>query len=302
MMRHSEIAIRRVYYKLNLYNIILQRDSLIITGASGFVAKNLRRYMIQKYQKVISISRKNFSTYKNEKKILTTNYNEVNVINALKRCRCLIHLVGIGKQNFNTDFQSVNTGFTKNLVSEAKRNGVQKIIFLSGLGVDKKNNLSYFISKYLAEKIISNSGIDYTIFRPSFIVGKDDYLTKLLNKQIKSGRILIPGSGQYRLQPISIIDVCEIIDEAMNKKCYSKKTLDLVGPQIVSFKNYVKHFNKGRGRIYSKGIENVFKESIKNISPYGIDDLHLFLGDFTGDHQTLKTVSKKRFLKYTEFL
>ena len=43
---------------------------IVITGASGFVAKNLRKYLSEKNVHLISISRKNFKSFKNETKII----------------------------------------------------------------------------------------------------------------------------------------------------------------------------------------------------------------------------------------
>ncbi len=39
---------------------------IVVTGASGFVAKNLRRYLSGKNIKLISISRNDFKSFKNE--------------------------------------------------------------------------------------------------------------------------------------------------------------------------------------------------------------------------------------------
>ena len=49
---------------------------IVITGASGFVAKNLRKYLSENNVRLISISRKNFKTFKNETKIITKTYSE----------------------------------------------------------------------------------------------------------------------------------------------------------------------------------------------------------------------------------
>jgi len=99
----------------------------------------------------------------------------------------------------------------------------------------KKTTSSYFISKLKAEQLIVNSGLDYTIFRPSYILGTDDLLSQNLKKQIKKGFITIPGSGNYKLQPISVNDVAKIILQATTSKKFSKKIIDLVGPETVSF-------------------------------------------------------------------
>ena len=138
------------------------------------------------YQKknieLISISRSGFKNFKYETKIISKNYEEKNLIKKIHASDALIHLVGIGKQSVNTDYDMINTELTKHIVNLSKKSRIKKIIFLSGLGVSSKTSLGYFISKYNAEKQIINSGLDFTVFRPSYIVGKDDLFSKNLKK------------------------------------------------------------------------------------------------------------------------
>ncbi|KFI21054.1 epimerase, partial [Nitrosococcus oceani] len=122
---------------------------------------------------------------------------------------------------------------------------IKKIIYISGLGVDKFATLGYFISKYKAEQEIIHSGLDYTILRASYMIGNDDPLSENLQRQVKNGEIVIPGSGNYRFQPIFIDDVSRIIIKSVTEKKFSKKIIDLVGPQIVSYNAFVKEFSRG---------------------------------------------------------
>ena len=129
------------------------------------------------------------------------------------------------------DFQKINVDLTKTIVEIAKKTHSKKIIYLSGLGVTSKPTITYFKSKYLAEQVIIKSGISYVLFRPSYIIGKNDYLTKNLTSQIKSGKIVIPGSGKYHIQPIRIEDVCKIIHQSLNDKKFLSKSILCIKPQ-----------------------------------------------------------------------
>ena len=107
-------------------------------------------------------------------------------------------------------FESINYEFTKHIVNLTKKANIKKIIYLSGLGVSPKINSGYFISKFKAEEEIEIQDLDYTIFRPSYIVGKDDLFTKYLKKQIKKRKIEIPGSGKFQIQPITLMMLVQI--------------------------------------------------------------------------------------------
>jgi NADH dehydrogenase len=275
---------------------------IVITGANGFVARNLRRILNEKKINSIGISRRNFKSYKFETQIITTDFD--NLVPKLKNCQTLIHLIGSGRETLENDYQSTNVELTKKIVALCKKAKIKKIIYNSGLGVSTNSTSSYFISKQKAEQLIINSGLDFTIFRPSYIIGHDDFLSQILNKQIKKGSVLIPGSGNYKLQPIFVNDVAEIILKATTSKKFSKKIIDLVGPKIVSFENFVKAFiGSKKVKIKKINLENAYYNALhnpKNI--FGVDDLNIMVGSFTGNHRTLEQISGLQLKSYKEIL
>ena len=283
---------------------MVKRIKIVIIGANGFVAKNLRKHLSKNNFDLISISRNNFNEYKNEKKIISNNYDEKIIVKKIKNCDALIHLVGLGKQSIDIDYEMVNVNFTNHIVNLAKKAKIKKIIYNSGLGVSSKTTMGYFISKYKAEKIIINSGLNYTIFRPSYIVGTDDLFTKFLKKQIKLKRIEIPGSGNYSIQPISIKDVVKIFLQSLDHIKFNNKIIDLVGPDYITFKQYVKLFSKGtKTEIKKINLQNAYYDAITNSkSNFGIDDLNILIGDFKGNYNKLQKITQMKFESVIELL
>ena len=277
---------------------------IVVVGASGFVGKNLRKFLHELNLDVLAISRKNFRKHASEVKITSTNLLEPKLQSKLKNYDALIHLIGIGRQSSKSTFEEINLNLTKNVIKACKNAGIKKIIFISGLGVSRSNKSDYFVSKYKAEREIINSGLDYTIFRASYIMGKTDYLTKALSKQMKKGTIVIPGSGKYRLQPIFVLDVAKIILEAILWKKFSKKIIDLVGPQKISFEGFVKLFTKNTSvKIQKINLESAYDEAKRNTrSVYGLESLNILVGDYTSDGKQLKKLSGVKLTTVAEFL
>ena len=281
-----------------------KRIKVTVTGANGFVAKNLRKYLSKHNIDLISISRSNFKEYDNEVKIISKSYDEKIIINKIKNSDVLIHLVGIGKQSVNIDYEMINVEFTKHLVNLARKAKIKKIIYNSGLGVSSKTSVGYFISKYKAEKIIMSSGLNYTIFRPSYIVGKDDLFTKFLKKQIKLKIIEIPGSGNYSIQPISINDVVKVFLQSLDEIKFKNNIIDLVGPDYLTFEQYVKLFSKDtKTKIKKINLENAYYDAITNSkSNFGVDDLNILIGDFKGNYNKLQKITQIQFESVIELL
>ena len=275
-------------------------STITITGANGFVAKNLRNFLSKNHIKVIAIARKTFQKHHTETVVYSKTLLEKGLQNKLRNCDALVHLIGIGKQSSRYNFED-NVDLTKNMIKTCKKSGIKKIVYMSGLGVTKNSRSDYFISKYKAEQEIINSGLDYTIFRPSYIVGKKDYLSKFILKQIKKGIVIIPGSGKYHLQPIFVEDVAKIILESISEKKFSNKILDLVGPEIIKFEDFVKYFVKNKKtKIQKINLESIYHDALHNPkSVYDLDSLNLLIGDYTGNLKQLQKTSnvKLRLIK-----
>ena len=278
-------------------------STIAITGANGFVAKNLRNFLSKNHIKVIAIARKTFQKHHTETVVYSKTLLEKGLQNKLRNCDALVHLIGIGKQSSKYNFED-NIDLTKNMIKTCKKSGIKKIVYISGLGVTKNSRSDYFISKYKAEQEIINSGLDYTIFRSSYIVGKKDYLSKFILKQIKKGIVIIPGSGKYHLQPIFVEDVAKIIVESISEKKFSNKILDLVGPEIIKFEDFVRYFVKNKKtKIQKINLESIYHDALHNPkSIYDLDSLNLLIGDYTGNLKQLQKTSNVKLRSIKDIL
>ena len=269
-----------------------------ITGANGFVGKNVGKALAKKGISIIGIVRKGKGSSINfGDVILSEDLSENYLVSKLHGCSTLLHFIGKGKQTVDSDYQTVNVGLTKNAIKLCKKAKIKKIIYISGLGVSKDATFGYFISKFQAEQEIINSGLDYTIFRASYIIGKDDPLSNFLFKQMKKGTIMIPGSGRYRLQPIFVEDVAEVIFQSIIQKKFSNKIIDLVGPKTVTFNDYVKDFLQGKKTfIKNMDLEDAYHTALNNPkTDFGVDDLNILVGDYVGNHKKLQSISGIEF-------
>ena len=272
--------------------------AVAVTGANSFVGKSLRKFLYKNKVRVLGISRKNFTKYSTETKVQSKNLQEQKLQKKLKNYDVLVHLIGIGRETPMSTFEEINVNLTKNAIKACKKTGIKKIIYISGLGVSKNSTSSYFASKYRAEREIINSGLDYTIFRASYIIGKTDHLTKSLSKQMKKGVIIIPGSGRYRLQPIFVEDVTKIILEAVIEKKFSNKILDLVGPRKISFEDFVKLFSKNMKVKFKKvDLEDAYDDGI-----YSSESLDILIGEYTSDVDQLQKLTNVQLTMVEKFL
>ncbi|HJT10193.1 MAG TPA: NAD(P)H-binding protein [Candidatus Nitrosotalea sp.] len=278
----------------------MSKNKIAISGASGFVGRNVGKFLAENGYDVVSLARKkgkiNFG-----KTITSQDLTEKNIAKNIRGSQAFLHLIGTGRQTTQEDYEAVNVNLTKNAILLCKNSGIKKIIYLSGLGVGKKSTLGYFISKFKAEQEIIRSGLDYTIFRPSYIMGKGDPLSQMLLGQIAKDSVVIPGSGRYRMQPISVCDVARVVEKAICGKQFSRKIIDLVGPKAVTYNQFVRNF-AGKTKIRHVEFEEEYHNALVSRSEFGVDDLSILVGDYVGNHKKLASLSKIVFTGYREML
>jgi NADH dehydrogenase len=128
---------------------------------------------------------------------------------------------------------------TRALLRAAELAGVERVVHISITNPDPGSRLPYFRGKALLEEEIRGACLSYAIVRPTVVFSLEDILINNMAFLLrKLGAFLIPGSGQYRLQPIYVEDLATIAVEAGHAP--GNMTLDAVGPEVFSFEELVR--------------------------------------------------------------
>ncbi len=100
------------------------------------------------------------------------------------------------------------------------------------------------------------------------------------------------------LQPISILDVCSCINVALNSSKFSNKIIDLVGPNEISFEKLIKQSIPDNVKTKKITLEYAYKQALNDINfEYGVEDLNILVGNYTGNHKKLKNLTNLVFKK-----
>jgi uncharacterized protein YbjT (DUF2867 family) len=123
---------------------------------------------------------------------------------------------------------------TRALIRAAEAAGVRRFVHLGVTNPSLDSPLSYYRGKALVEKMISESKLSYAIVRPTVIFGVEDILINNMAWLIRHWPVFaVPGSGEYRLQPVFAEDVAEIATSAGGRT--ANEILDAAGPETFTF-------------------------------------------------------------------
>ena len=154
---------------------------------------------------------------------------------AVEGCDTVIDLVAIIAGS-REQFRRIMEQGTRDLVAAAKEAGVGRFVLMSALGTSERSKdlTAYFHAKWDEEQAVKESGIDHTIFRPSFIFGRDGGILEGLMRLVRYSPV-IPIVGSRRLQPIWVDDVAAYFAKSLSTDAAVNRTFELGGADAVTW-------------------------------------------------------------------
>jgi uncharacterized protein YbjT (DUF2867 family) len=230
--------------------------NILVAGGSGFIGSHIVREILQNYpaEAVRIMSRRPASP----KGHLETCRGDVTDPTSLPACVRGIDVVVQCVQFPNHPVENASRGWTYeridgegtvNLIRAAKDASVRRFVYLSGAGTAPGKPQPWFRAKHRAEEAVRNSGMEYAIFRPSWIYGPGD---RSLNRLVAFTRRLpfvpVIGDGKARVQPVSVFDLARIAARAAASAEPPNRVFDVGGPQELSMNEILRTVQRVIGK------------------------------------------------------
>lgn len=136
---------------------------------------------------------------------------------------------------------------TRVLFKAAKKAGIKKIVHVSITNPSEDSPFEYFRGKAAIERALVESGLPHAILRPAVIFGKEDILINNIAWALRKFPVFgIFGDGSYRLQPIYVEDLAEIVIEEGEKT--GNAVFDAIGPETFTYRELVEEIGKAIGK------------------------------------------------------
>lgn len=227
----------------------------VVTGAFGYTGKYIAQRLLDRGDTVRSLTRNpaSFSPFGDRVERHPLDFdNSDQLIRSLEGADTLYNTFWIrfSRGPVNHDLAVQNT---KNLVDAAVSAGVGRIVHISITGASVDSPLPYFRGKGQVESHIRNSGLEYSIIRPTVIFGIEDILINNIAWFLRRFPVFpVAGRGDYPLQPVYVDDVAQLAVESGSDG--NKELRDAVGPETFSFRELVhriRSISGGRALIVS---------------------------------------------------
>jgi len=238
---------------------------ILITGATGYIGRHLVARLVAQGERprcLVRNQQRAASILPADKVELVegATTRPASLEAALQGVETVIHaafLTADRKQSAGNQYAETNVSGTANLVKAAKVAGVRRMIEISGLGTKPDKPGSYMQGRYQSEQMLIESGLSWTIIRPSVLFGEGAPFIKGLVDLIRTAPVLpLIGGGKTLFQPIYVEDVVTIILKVLAEpERTAGKIYTIGGPEYYSFAQIydvlLKARNTFRPKIYA---------------------------------------------------
>jgi len=134
-------------------------------------------------------------------------------------------------------FERVVAGGARNVVAAAQAAGVRRVLHMSALGVTEEHAslTGYWGGKWKAKQAVVGSGLDWTVFEPSFVFSQGGGAFREFERLARMPVVPVIGDGRYRHQPVWLGDVAAAFSRALERPETIGNVYPLGGPQVFTF-------------------------------------------------------------------
>jgi NADH dehydrogenase len=159
----------------------------------------------------------------------------------------VISLVAV-RRNRPQSFLEVNVDGPRIMAEAAKAAGAKSVILVSAIGARLDGQYKYLTSRWMGEQELTKVGVPSTILRFSFVLAEEGGVLTDFERAASFGPFLIiPGSGQAKLQPILREDAARCVVETISKPELLGQIVELGGPEVVTYEVMFDWFIQARG-------------------------------------------------------
>ena len=145
-------------------------------------------------------------------------------------------------------FMEVDAGGTQRLVAAGRETGVGRVVYLSGAGAGHDAQRHWFRAKAVAEDAVRDSGMAWTILRPTWVYGPGDVsLNRFLGFARSLPFVPMTNLGRQQLAPVFVGDVARLAADSLEQDVAAERTFEVGGPESMSMRE-IDRASHERGR------------------------------------------------------
>jgi len=225
---------------------------VVVLGGSGFVGRHVVAKLVDRGHRVRIPTRrreeaKHLILLPTVRVVDADVHDPAVLVSLLRGAAAVVNLIGILNEAGRETFVRAHVDLARTVITACKSAGVSRLLHMSALNANRQGPSQYLRSKGEAEAIVAASGLDWTIFRPSVIFGREDAFLNLFARLSRIFPVIPLGGADARFQPIYVGDVAHCFAHAVDDPLTFDQRYSLCGPRVYTLRELVRYVGELSG-------------------------------------------------------
>jgi uncharacterized protein YbjT (DUF2867 family) len=221
---------------------LLTSTCVLVVGSSGYIGSRLVPQLLKQGCRVRCLvrDRNRIAAYawSSSIEVMEGDVLDATSLNLVFQRVSVVYYLVHSMSNPTGDFAELDRQAARNVGDAARRFGVDRIIYLGGLGKRREEQSPHLRSRHEVGDVLRESGVPVTEFRAAVIVGAGSLSFEMIHHLANRLPVMIcPRWVVTRTQPIAVEDVLAYLVAALASAESTGRVIDVGGPEILTYRD-----------------------------------------------------------------
>jgi uncharacterized protein YbjT (DUF2867 family) len=223
-----------------------QSARVLVAGASGFVGRRLCPALADAGYEVVAMTRRPSSYDGVGEPVAADVHDPATLPGALAGCRYAYYLV---HSLDSADFERLDAEAARTFGEAAAAAGVERIVYLGGLGRDDDDLSAHLRSRREVEGLLAAGGVPVTTLRAGIVIGHRGISWEMTRQLVERLPLMVtPRWVSTRTQPIALSDVVRYLVAVLEVPETTGRSFGVGGDEVLRYSDMMRRVAGIRGR------------------------------------------------------